>query len=61
MRTVIITILVWALLIGFLVGGVKAISTAPSVGTVGAVSENTGNQQDLQRVDIDRANLSLSR
>jgi hypothetical protein len=59
MRTFIITILVWAVLIGFFVTGIRVMATAPSATPVKAVSENTGNVNDLQRIPVDRANVKL--
>ena len=59
MRTFIMIVLVWAILIGFIATGVRVMATAPSAAPMQAVSENTGNVNDLQRIDVDRSSVKL--
>jgi len=60
MRTFIMIVLVWAVLIGFIATGVRVMATAPSTAAMQAVSEQTGNQQDAQRVNPDQNSLKLN-
>ena len=60
MRTVITSIIVWALLIGFLVSGVRTMASAPSPGTFTAIS-GENDVKELQRIDIDRNSLIRER
>ena len=57
MRNAIIIVIVWALLIGFFVTGVRAISSAPVKGTVATIQ--TDSSSDLHKIPIDRQKLTL--
>jgi len=59
MRTIIVTILVWAVLLGFLATGIKVMASSPTPGAITGVSEATGHVRDLQRIDIDRNSIRL--
>jgi hypothetical protein len=59
MRTFIMIVLVWAILIGFVATGIRVMATPPSSATITAVSENTGNQNDLHRIAPDRNSVKL--
>jgi hypothetical protein len=60
MRTVITVIIVWALLIGFVISGVRTMASAPSPGTFQAISGDNG-EKELHRIDIDRSSLVRER
>jgi hypothetical protein len=59
MRTFVTIVLVWAILIGFIVTGIRVMATPPSTATVQAVSDLTGNQSDAQRINPDRNSVKL--
>lgn len=60
MRTVIITILVWALLLGFLAGGVKVLASSPQTsGAAGITSLDNINEN--QRVSRDQLQMKMNR
>lgn len=59
MRTLITTILVWALLIGFMVSGIRVMASAPGQLSVSAAPD--ASVQINERVEVDRENLRLTR